>query len=106
MKTNLFWFTALISLISASCAALEYDWPQSNDSRLLGDNYIHTVFEGEHLADIADQYDVGFLSLLSANHDIDPYLLKPESFLVIPQKLSLVFKYFTFVTHQPALILN
>ncbi len=86
---NKFYWLLSLMLLTPTSNAIVYTWPTPQGARLIGDNYIHTVFQGEHLADIADQYDVGFLSLLSANHDIDPYLLQPNSFLTIPKKLIL-----------------
>lgn len=44
---------------------------------MVGRTQYHQVESGESLADIAKQYDVGFLTLMAANKGVDlSYLLK------------------------------
>lgn len=78
----------LTSLLSAPLFANEYPWPEEN-TRLIGENTVHVVKHGEHLEQIAKQYNVGFLALLSANPGVDPYLPEPGSFVTIPKQLVL-----------------
>lgn len=55
----------------------------------MGEKKIHVVKKGDHLELIAKQYNVVFLSLLSANPDADPFLLTPGTFITIPSQLIL-----------------
>lgn len=71
-----------------SAEAVEYEWPV-DDSRLIGENVVHVVKKGEFLEQIAKKYNVVFLSLLSANHNVDPYLLQTDRQLTIPRQLIL-----------------
>ncbi len=75
-------------LLSKPVFAVEYEWPTDN-ARLVGENFVHTVKEGEFLEQIAKNYNVVFLSLLAANHDVDPYLLQIDRQLTIPRQLIL-----------------
>ncbi len=78
----------LSSVLSTTALAVEYPWPES-DTRLIGDNPVHIVQPGEHMEQIAKQYNVGFLALLSANPGVDPYLPEPGTFVTVPQQLIL-----------------
>lgn len=78
----------LFFLCSFSLGAVEYPWPEKG-SRLIGEKTTHRVKEGEHLELIAKQYNVVFLSLLSVNPDVDPYLPTPGTYLTIPQQMIL-----------------
>lgn len=59
------------------------------DSQIVGRTQYHKVQAGETLADIAKQYDVGFLSLMAANKGIDPFLPNAGHVLTIPTKVIL-----------------
>ncbi|TKF32510.1 L,D-transpeptidase family protein [Enterovibrio norvegicus] len=76
------------ALLVNNAQATQYAWPEAN-TRLVGENPVHVVQQGEHLEKIAKQYNVGFLALLSANPGVDPYLPKAGSFVTIPQQLLL-----------------
>ncbi|WP_429738971.1 L,D-transpeptidase family protein [Enterovibrio makurazakiensis] len=76
------------AILPMTLHANQYDWPEEN-TRLIGENTIHVIKQGEHLELIAKQYNVGFLALLSANPGIDPYLPDAGTFVTIPQKLIL-----------------
>ncbi|PKF49249.1 L,D-transpeptidase family protein [Enterovibrio nigricans] len=80
--------TLLLCLSPLSSIANEYTWPKPQ-TRLLGENSVHIVKDGEHLESIAKLYDVGFLALLSANPGVDPYLPETGTFVTIPQQLIL-----------------
>lgn len=71
----LIWFGFCFSL-----QARVFDLPEQG-SRLVGHIQYHKVQEGQTLAQIANQYDVGFLALMAANKGVDPFL--PQSGLVI-----------------------
>lgn len=81
-------FLLLILLLSFRLNAVEYSWPE-NGSRLIGERIVHVVETGEHFEVIAKKYNVVFLSLLSANPDVDPFLPVPGSFMKIPRQLIL-----------------
>ena len=87
LKTNI--IVSVISVVSVSYVhAVEYDWPEQG-TRLIGDNIIHVVRPGEHLDLLSRFYGVGLLTLMSANRDVDPYLLTPNTFVTVPQQLIL-----------------
>ena len=68
--------------------ALEFPFPEKG-TRLLGERKVHFVQKGEHLELIAKKYNVPFLSLLSINPEVDPYLPDIDTFLTIPHQLIL-----------------
>lgn len=51
---------------------------------LIGGNRFHTVRSGEVLVDIAVWYRVGYVELVAANPDVDPWLPDPGTELVVP----------------------
>ncbi|UJF17399.1 L,D-transpeptidase family protein [Vibrio sp. SS-MA-C1-2] len=65
-----------------------YTLPKS-ESRLIGKIQYHTVKQGEFLQLVADQYNVGFLALLEANPNVDPFLLIAGDRLIIPTQTLL-----------------
>ncbi|MCD1411989.1 L,D-transpeptidase family protein [Vibrio vulnificus] len=84
------------TLITLFCAALmswksdaaTYDLP-AEGSRLIGRIQHHVVEKGETMANIAKQYDVGFLALMAANKGVDPFLPQEGYVLSIPSKMVL-----------------
>jgi lipoprotein-anchoring transpeptidase ErfK/SrfK len=81
----------LISLfISGTLLATEYQLPPKH-SRLIGEQKIHKVIKGDYFQQIAEQYNVGFLALMAANPDIDPFLPEPGSDIIIPSAMLLPF---------------
>lgn len=66
--------------------AVEYTLPGKN-SRLLGELKIHRVVKGDYFQNIAEQYNVGFLALMAANPDVDPFLPKPDTVIIIPSAM-------------------
>lgn len=74
--------------ISSPLFAATYDLPIEGSS-IVGRTQFHQVQEGETLATIAKQYDVGFLSLMAANKGVDPFLPKPDYVLTIPTQIIL-----------------
>lgn len=73
--------------ISASYAA-EYTLPNEN-SRLIGKLQYHTVEKGDYFQKVAEQYDVGFLALMAANPNVDPFLPAIGQQLIIPSEMIL-----------------
>lgn len=70
--------------------AAEYSLP-SDSKRLLGQPTIHTVVKGDYFQQLAEHYNVGFLALIEANPNIDPFLPPIDSKLSIPTQLLLPF---------------
>ncbi|WP_181388428.1 L,D-transpeptidase family protein [Vibrio albus] len=75
-------------LFSFFCSAGRYQLPEG-DSKLVGKIQYHVVEEGESMAEIASQYDVGLLAVMAANKGIDPFLPQPGSVLTIPTRFIL-----------------
>lgn len=63
----------------------------SVDKRLIGSPKVHKVVKGDYFQQLAEQYDVGFLALLLANPQHDPFLLKVGTEVVIPNQMLLPF---------------
>lgn len=78
----------LFCLSSVTAQAIEYPRP-APDSKLVGVMEYYQVNEGESMADIANQFDVGFLALMEANQGVDPFLPTPGTLLTIPTQLIL-----------------
>jgi L,D-transpeptidase YcfS len=84
----------LRKLIALSCCftfqafAASYELPPEG-SNIVGRTQYHQVDEGETLAEIAKQYDVGFLSLMAANKGVDPFLPQAGYVLTIPTQIIL-----------------
>lgn len=74
--------------ISSPLFAATYELPMEGSS-IVGRTQFHQVQEGETLATIAKQYDVGFLSLMAANKGVDPFLPKADYVLTIPTQIIL-----------------
>lgn len=68
--------------------ATVYDLPTKN-FRLIGVDKNHKVKKGDYFQKIAEQYNVGFLALMAANPDIDPFLPELGSSIVIPSAMLL-----------------
>ena len=79
---------SLICMLSVAAYAIEYQRPEA-DSKLVGTMEYYQVNKGESLSDIANRYNVGFLSLLEANKGVDPFLPTPGTLLTIPTQLIL-----------------
>ncbi|MDN3612085.1 L,D-transpeptidase family protein [Vibrio ostreicida] len=79
---------ALCGGFSASLLAATYELPPEGSS-LVGRTQYHQVQSGDTIADIAKQYDVGFLTLMAANKGIDPFLPAKDYVLTIPTRIIL-----------------
>lgn len=75
-------------LVSAFTLAASYPLPRDG-SQIVGKLQRHVVSQGETLAQIAKQYDVGFLSLMAANKGVDPFLPPGGTILTIPSQFIL-----------------
>ncbi|MCZ4292789.1 MULTISPECIES: L,D-transpeptidase family protein [Vibrio] len=81
-------FIAFFCCISSPLFAATYDLP-AKESSIVGRTQYHKVQEGDTLANIAKQYDVGFLSLMAANKGVDPFLPTIDYVLTIPTQIIL-----------------
>lgn len=82
-------FSLIVGLLFVSpLSAATYELP-ADGSNLIGRVQFHVVEQGETLAEIAKQYEVGFLSLMAANKGIDPFLPEEDTVLRIPSHLIL-----------------
>jgi len=81
-------------LASISALATEYNFPNGKQ-RLIGQDFQHKVVEGDNFQQLAEQYDVGFLALVSANPNTDPFTPTFGSNITIPKAMLL-----PFIKHQ------
>lgn len=79
------------ALFSSSLVnATVYELPEKGH-RLIGVDQKHTVVKGDYFQKIAEQYNVGFLALMAANPNVDPFLPEVDRELVIPSAMLLPF---------------
>ncbi|MGB1263460.1 MAG: L,D-transpeptidase family protein [Cognaticolwellia sp.] len=70
--------------------AKSYSLP-AEGSRLIGEEQYHIVEKGDYFQAIAEQYDVGFLALMTANPGVGPFLPEIGHKLTIPSQMLLPF---------------
>ena len=70
----------------SSVHATEYSLPQGK-ARLIGKELYHTVVKGDYFQQIAEDYNVGFLALMAANPNADPFLPAVNSQVTIPKAM-------------------
>lgn len=89
LLNNFTYFSFIIVIIfGSSVYATEYDLP-TQGFRLIGHDQNHQVVKGDYFQKIAEQYNVGFLALMAANPNTDPFLPKVDSDIVIPSAMLL-----------------
>ena len=88
MKLHLTIGLLLSCSVSYLTLASVYNLP-APDSRLIGEPIIHEAVKGDYFQALAENYNVGFFALLAANPDVDPFLLKVGSHIVIPKQMLL-----------------
>lgn len=76
------------AFLSGTCFSRTYDLPMSG-SNIVGDLEYYEVQKGDSLAEIADRYNVGFLSLMAANKGVDPFLPPVGYVLTVPSQIIL-----------------
>ncbi|HIF9343199.1 TPA: L,D-transpeptidase family protein [Photobacterium damselae] len=79
---------SLMCLFSSAVNAIEFKLPDDG-SNIVGTIEYYEVEKGESLSDIANKFNVGFLALLAANKDVDPFLPQPGTLLEIPTQVIL-----------------
>ena len=85
-------FFSLVFILGCQSNALAniYDLPK-NGLRIIGEPLTHQVQKGDYFQKIAEDYNVGFLALLAANPQADPFLPQVNASLRIPQQMILPF---------------
>ncbi|KII76751.1 L,D-transpeptidase family protein [Vibrio renipiscarius] len=78
----------LCCCLSSPVFATSYELPPEGSS-IVGRTQFHQIQQGESMADIAKQYDVGFLALMAANQGVDPFLPSVDYVLTIPTQVIL-----------------
>jgi len=88
MKLWLFYvFAALFPYLSFGTV---YQLPDKN-SRVIGENALYIVEQGDYFQSIAEYHDIGLLALIAANPNVDPFLPEVGSSLIIPKQMLLPF---------------
>ncbi|WP_226960818.1 L,D-transpeptidase family protein [Thalassotalea sp. LPB0316] len=82
--------TLWLAICSYMVEAKPYLLPQV-ESRLIGQDFHYTVREGDYFQAIAEKFNVGFLALIDANPELDPFLPAVGSKMIIPNKMLLPF---------------
>ncbi len=80
----------ILMLLVKPVVAKVYDI-ESEGTRLIGEPKVHKVVKGDYFQELAEKYDVGFLALLAANPQHDPFLLEIDTEVVIPNQMLLPF---------------
>jgi lipoprotein-anchoring transpeptidase ErfK/SrfK len=80
----------LLGITSTPLIATVYNI-ESTHKRLIGVPKVHTVIKGDYFQQLAEQYNVGFLALLAANPQHDPFLLNIGEEIIIPSQMLLPF---------------
>lgn len=75
-------------LFSHLTYATAYDLPKKG-FRLIGVDQKHQVKKGDYFQKIAEQYNIGFLALMAANPDVDPFLPEVDRDIAIPSAMLL-----------------
>ena len=78
----------LCCCVSSTVWARSYELPPEG-SAIVGRTQFHQIQKGESMANIATQYDVGFLALMAANQGVDPFLPPTDYVLTIPTQVIL-----------------
>ncbi len=81
-------FAGVISLFSLSSFALVFPLPPVN-SNMVGGIQSTVVKPGDNFAQIARQFDIGYMELREANPDVDPDQPEPGTVLIVPTEYIL-----------------
>jgi lipoprotein-anchoring transpeptidase ErfK/SrfK len=81
-------YILVLFFVSHFTYAVMYDLPEKK-FRLIGTNQKHKIIKGDYFQKIAEQYNVGFLALMAANPEVDPFLPQLNSYIVIPSAMLL-----------------
>ena len=70
--------------------AAEFVLPEKN-FKIIGEEKYYSVRKGDYFQKIAEQYNIGFLALMAANPNVDPFLPLVDHELALPTKMILPF---------------
>jgi len=95
-KTILHFIVLMVFSMPLTATVFTLETP---NQRLIGQDKVHTVIKGDYFQQLAEQYDVGFLALIAANPNHDPFLLKIGAEIIIPNEMLL-----PFISHEGIVI--
>lgn len=81
-------FVLLNSIFLLNCFASVYQLPSEN-SKLIGEKMQYQVEHGDFFQALSEYHNVGFLALIAANPNIDPFLPEKGTVLEIPKQMLL-----------------
>lgn len=81
-------FVGIVYQLVTPLYAQVFELPKAG-YRLVGENIIHQAQHGDYFQQLAEQYNVGFLALMAANPEVDPFLLKANEPVTIPHQMLL-----------------
>lgn len=76
-----------VGTLSVSIASV-YQLPNEN-SRLIGEQLTYQVEQGDYFQALSEYHNVGFLALIAANPEVDPFLPEKGTLLEIPKQMLL-----------------
>lgn len=82
---NIIFVITLLSTHVAHSATYTYQLGEN----VIGENYTHTIKEGEYFLQLAQDLQVGFQELVDANHDVDPWIPEAGEIITIPAQYIL-----------------
>jgi L,D-transpeptidase ErfK/SrfK len=81
-RTYLFFITAWLSIVAMNSQAKTFPLPAHGD--VVGQIQTVVIKSGDTLAQVARDYDMGYVELVEANPGVDPENLEPGTVLVLP----------------------
>ena len=89
MSKNLLCLFALLAFFNTTNVfSTVYELP-NKQSRLLGEPQQYQIEQGDYFQAIAEYHNVGFLALMAANQEVDPFLPPVGALLNIPKQMLL-----------------
>jgi len=70
------------------CFSTVYSLPKEN-SRVIGETIQYQIEQGDYFQSLAEYHDIGLLAMMSANPEVDPFLPKVASTVLIPKQMLL-----------------
>ena len=83
--------TVILSVLFINVTqATEFVLPEKN-FKIIGEEKYYSVRKGDYFQKIAEQFNIGFLALMAANPNVDPFLPLVDHELALPTKMILPF---------------
>lgn len=86
MKVHLLLFYILVNLFPF-CWADTYLYQEGEN--IVGNTIIHTIQEGDNFIQLAQQFRIGFVELVDANPNVDPWIPEHDTQIVVPTQYVL-----------------